>query len=547
MKAALLKARAAACKTGRKPGEKYQDACARARECLLTVAKPHMILGGPDGLANYSGKFAAMLTNIAAAPGSSLVYSQFLDMEGIGIFRTAMEANGYVPIEIEEVGWYKYGFSKRTIESFKPGNNVMRYMTFSGKEDQNIRQFYLDIFNAKFAEIPDEMAKIIRAAGYTDNKVGEIARVFCITSAGAEGLSLRNVRAVHLMEPYWNEVRMRQVKGRAIRIGSHLDLPPDQRNVKIFTYISCFSEQAQLAKMGEVRIDETILQHDSIDDKKAQEYGLPLKPGQKSYTLTTDEMIYVIAERKRRLISNMEKVLKSAAVDCPLNYNQNQDPNDPFKCFIVDITKGVGDFMFNPIFSEDIKEAGKYGRVGAAEGEGAGAAAAAAAPPPPPMTEYQRLDLEQKAIQRKIEDAKAKKDVEARKALELQREGIIQQMILIQRKARTAAPAAAAAAPAAPAAVEEAPAPAAAAPAAVAAAPAPAAAPPAPPPAAPKPKEFDQEYKKKTYRVREILGADGKPTGYEMFFQGKKVGTAGYNPLKDRPGPPVTFVEGYTP
>ena len=116
-------------------------------------------------------------------------------------------------------------------------------------------------------------------------------------------------------------------------------------------------------------------------------------------------------------------------------------------------------------------------------------------------------------------------------------------MMVIQRQARAAAPTAAAAAPA-PAVAAAEPTPAEAEEAAPAE-PAPAA--PAPPPAAPKPKEFDQEYKKKTYRVREILGADGKPTGYEMFFQGKKVGTAGYNPLKDRPAPPVTFIEGYTP
>jgi hypothetical protein len=158
------------------------------------------------------------------------------------------------------------------------------------------------------------------------------------------------------------------------------------------------------------------------------------------------------------------------------------------------------------------------------------------------MTEYQRLDLEQKGLLRKIEEAKAKKDMEARKALELQREGIVQQMVAIQRQARAAA------APAAAVAAESGAEPAAAPPAAAAvpAAAVPAAA-AAPAPAAPKPKEFDQEYKKKVYRVREILGANGKPTGYEMFFQGKKVGTAGYNPLKDRPGPPVTFLPGYTP
>ena len=46
-----------------------------------------------------------------------------------------------------------------------------------------------------------------------------------ISSAGAEGISLTGVRQVHIMEPFWNFIRIGQVFGRAIRMGSHLDCP----------------------------------------------------------------------------------------------------------------------------------------------------------------------------------------------------------------------------------------------------------------------------------------------------------------------------------
>ena len=36
-----------------------------------------------------------------------------------------------------------------------------------------------------------------------------------ITQSGSEGISLKNVRQVHLLEPYWNMIRMDQVIGRA--------------------------------------------------------------------------------------------------------------------------------------------------------------------------------------------------------------------------------------------------------------------------------------------------------------------------------------------
>lgn len=349
-------AASAECKAGKKPGEDYQSACARAKVCLGTIAKARMTLGGDDGLANYSGKFAAMLERIAGAAGSSLIYSQFLDMEGVGIFRVAMDVNGYAPIEIVMTGG-QLSFTKATEQSLRKGPGKQpRYLTFSGQEKSEVRAAALSVFNAQFADLPESMNAILKEAGYTDNKVGELCRVFCITSAGAEGLSLRNVRAVHLMEPYWNEVRLKQVKGRAIRIGSHLDLPPDQRDVSIYTYISVFSEEAQSNKVPDRRIDQTLLLHDSVDAKKATEAGIPVKLGQTTYVLTTDEMIYSISERKLKVIEALECVMKSSSVDCEINLKKNKDGT--FNCLPL---KGkVGDFIYNPVLKDDILEAPQF-------------------------------------------------------------------------------------------------------------------------------------------------------------------------------------------
>jgi len=354
--AAAAAAASAECKAGKKPGEKYVDACKRAKDCLRTIAKARMTLGGEDGLQNYSAKFAAMLERIRDAPGSSLIYSQFLDMEGIGIFRVAMDVNGYAPIEIVNTGG-TLNFTKATEASLRLGPGKQpRYMTFSGGEDEKVRGAALSIFNAQFSDLPESMNAILKDAGYTDNKVGELCRVFCITSAGAEGLSLRNVRAVHIMEPYWNEVRLRQVKGRAIRIGSHLDLPLDQRNVSIYTYISVFSDEAQSNKVPERRIDQTLLLHDSVEAKKATDAGIPIKPGMTSYVLTTDEMIYSISERKRKVIESLECIMKSSSVDCEINLKKNKDGS--FMCLPL---KGkVGDFLYNPILKDDLLSAPQF-------------------------------------------------------------------------------------------------------------------------------------------------------------------------------------------
>ena len=64
--------------------------------------------------------------------------------------------------------------------------------------------------------------------------------ILLITSAGSESLDLKNTRAIHIMEPHWNESRIKQVIGRAVRYKSHSDLPAAQRNVLIIRWASVF-------------------------------------------------------------------------------------------------------------------------------------------------------------------------------------------------------------------------------------------------------------------------------------------------------------------
>jgi hypothetical protein len=42
------------------------------------------------------------------------------------------------------------------------------------------------------------------------------------------------------MEPHWNESKINQIIGRAIRYDSHIKLPEKERNVTIIRWISVF-------------------------------------------------------------------------------------------------------------------------------------------------------------------------------------------------------------------------------------------------------------------------------------------------------------------
>lgn len=366
------------CKAGLQPGEDYKVALQRAKRCLVSFARRKLMLNPPpipgaapeEGLAKYSAKYAAILTRILSAPGSSLVYSQFLDMEGIGIFSLCLEANGFTPIEIQNAGG-NWVFSEKTKQSLaKPGQN--RYVVFTGGEKREVRSMALKLFNARFRELPESLQTFsyikpnkeasekfsLESLFPNANKTGEIARVFCITSAGAEGLSLKNVRQVHIMEPYWNSVRTDQVKGRAIRICSHTDLDynddPElnQRSVEIFTYCSVFPTEAQVAPLEEKQIDFTIMENDQISKAEADEVGIAYPPGAKQYVITSDEYLYILSEKKRKLLAEIQKLMKGSAFDCQINEYENQD--EGLKCLAMP-EGSQGDFAYHPILQDDIE------------------------------------------------------------------------------------------------------------------------------------------------------------------------------------------------
>ena len=66
-------------------------------------------------------------------------------------------------------------------------------------------------------------------------------------------VSVKNVRYVHIVEPYWHPVRMKQVIGRARRICSHEDLDEELRTAKVYLYLMTFTQE-QLDGDGSIEL-----------------------------------------------------------------------------------------------------------------------------------------------------------------------------------------------------------------------------------------------------------------------------------------------------
>lgn len=227
-----------------------------------------------------SSKMLCIIFNILKSPGPVLVYSNYVLMEGLEIFKIYLKYFGFSLLDSEQLG----------VDNF-------RYTEFHGMIDPKQRSINLERFNAK------------------ENKYGKICKIMMISPAGAEGINLFNIRQVHLMEPYWHEVRMIQMIGRAVRMCSHKDLPMNERHVDIYRYKS-------------VRINNG--------------------------KWTTDQYIEDLARGKEGLIQSFLDATKEVSVDCIFNKSHNSLVQE-YKCFQFD-EESLFDEQIGPAYKEDMHD-----------------------------------------------------------------------------------------------------------------------------------------------------------------------------------------------
>lgn len=264
-----------------------------------------------DGrLEEHSPKFARIIRHIAAERKLSVVYSSFKAVEGVGLLMRAMRANGWGHIRaVRDDKTREPVFTLDRLPDAGGGQApVINFMLYEN-EDEELSQLMLNVFNSDYAKLPpsalDSLAKIM-APGSTqradrnsrggegqvpDNLHGAVVSVLLLSPSGAEGLNLRNVREVHLMEPFWHLMRIDQVIGRAVRAKSHLALPPAERKVDIYMYMTVFTPE------------------------QASTPTLQLKDG----GLSSDEFVQGVARRKKRTIDSVLALMRTASVDCDLH------------------------------------------------------------------------------------------------------------------------------------------------------------------------------------------------------------------------------------
>lgn len=224
-----------------------------------------------------SSKMTYIILNIMLSKGPTVVYSNYVLMEGLEIFK----------IYLKYFNFYSYTKSKKYYEG------KFGYVEYHGSISMDDRKDGMMAYND------------------SKNKLGELLKIILISPAGSEGLNLMNVRQVHIMEPYWNEVRITQMIGRGVRQCSHAELPMEERHVDVFRYRS---------------------------------------KRMKKNKWTTDQYIEDLARSKDSLIQSFLDAVKEVAIDCALNKDVNMMAEE-YKCFQFE-ERSLFDKYIGPAFKE---------------------------------------------------------------------------------------------------------------------------------------------------------------------------------------------------
>ena len=230
-----------------------------------------------DILSNYSAKFSFIIKSIRKSKGIIMIYTQYID-------------GGALPmaLALEEMGFARFGTSSNSQSLFeRPPSDPLDVFTMKSRRELTDKNKFKQ---AKYVLITGDKAfsqqntKDLKEIVRPENKNGELIKVVIISRAGSEGLDFKNIRQIHIVDPWYNTNRSEQIIGRGVRNLSHCMLPFDERNVEIYMHATYLP--------------------------KSNDWE------------TADVYVYRLAKNKAIKIGMVTRLLKEISVDCIINIGQ---------------------------------------------------------------------------------------------------------------------------------------------------------------------------------------------------------------------------------
>ena len=251
--------------------EPVQYVYSKKEEPIFDPARPH--------LQEHACKLATLANLLPSSRGIVVIYTMFV---WGGVVPTALM--------LEHLGFSRYKErdflkmeGKATQPVKYPGIVKPTYCILSGETDKEIMG----------STRIDDLLNDINAP---ENKNGEKIKVVVISPVAGEGLSFKNIREMHILDPWYHLNNQEQAIGRAIRNCSHSSLPIEQRNVTVFLHTTVYPD---------------------------------------NHKETSDIHAYRLASIKYQHIQEVDKTIQENALDCGLMKNINYFPKSLFPFRVV--------------------------------------------------------------------------------------------------------------------------------------------------------------------------------------------------------------------
>jgi len=174
---------------------------------------------GHQPLAMHSPKIAAIVQSISAAKGMSFIYSRYLKSGAL-----------LIAIALEVAGWC------RVLADGTPAPLLQ-----GSKGDHSKKPKYILLTSdEEFSPKKDELLQYATTFANA-NEAAEGTKVKAIigSQVASEGLDLKCIRELHVLDGWFHLNRLEQIIGRGVRYCSHALLPREERNCTI--YLHCVS------------------------------------------------------------------------------------------------------------------------------------------------------------------------------------------------------------------------------------------------------------------------------------------------------------------
>jgi len=278
-----------------------------------------------DIIGEYSSKIENILNIISKSEGIVFIYSNWIK-SGIIPLVLALEQNGYTKSDGKEV-----------LKNSKKLNKISYEGKYKDEYDDSkdfISANYLVISGSDLKS--NNLEEDLKILTSKENSLGEKIKVVIGSTVASEGLDFKNIRSIHILEPWHNINKLEQVIGRGIRNCSHKNLDSQDRNVTIYlhtsmtddietidTYLYRYSEY-KAKQIGEI---ENILKKNSIDKyffvngniyNKNDINNIKIKPAYRNSSLIT----YDRSDKKYSRVCSFSEIC---------NYMKDDKPDESYK------------------------------------------------------------------------------------------------------------------------------------------------------------------------------------------------------------------------